>query len=158
MTTSNRVQLTQVRETTAGTTPTTPRMRAARITSESLSFSPDYIDSDELRSDRMLGDPIKVMQASQGSINFEMSYPDDNSPLSDWLRSAFYNTWVNTPSFFNDGTADSVITDAGTSANTYAVVSGGTTVVVGHLVRATGFTNAANNQSSVRPVLRVLPL
>lgn len=146
MTSSNRTQLALVREVTAGTTPTTPRMRTMRITGESLSFSPSYVDSDEIRADRMLGDPIKNMQASSGNINFELSYPVDNSPLSEVFRSAFFNPWVNTPTFDNDGVADSVVTDAGTVANTYAVASGGAAVVVGHLVRATGFTNSANNQ------------
>jgi hypothetical protein len=121
-------------------------MRLARLTGESLSFTPNYINSDEIRSDRMLAAPVKVMQASEGGINFELSYPDDDSPESDMLRSAFFNTWVNTPTFFNDGTADSVITDAGTTANTYVVTSGGASVKLGHLVRATGFTNSANNQ------------
>jgi hypothetical protein len=145
MGTANRVQLAAVRESTLGTTPTTPRMRGARFTGENLEFTQQFINSDEIRSDRMLGDPIKVMASSAGSINFEMSYPVDNSPESDILRSAFYNTWNNTPTFDNDGTADSVITDAGTVANTYAVTSGGTAVKLGHLVRATGFTNSANN-------------
>lgn len=146
MTSSNRLQLALVREVTAGTTPNTPRMRTMRITGESLSFSPNYIDSDELRADRMLGDPIKNMQASSGGINFELSYPVDNSPLSEVIRSAMFNAWVNTPTFDNDGTADSVITDAGTTANTYVVTSGGAAVVAGHLVRATGFGQSANNQ------------
>jgi hypothetical protein len=146
VTSSNRTQVALVREVTAGTTPATPRMRLVRITGESLSFAPNFIDSDEIRADRMLGDPIKNMQASTGGINFELSYPLDNSPLSELMRSAMYSAWVNTPTFDNDGTADSVITDAGTVANTYAVVSGGAAVVAGHLVRATGFTNAANNQ------------
>lgn len=148
MGTANRVQLSLCRETTIGTTPNTPRMRAVRLTKENLSFTPNYILSDELRSDRNNADPIKVMQASEGSIDFELSYPDDNSPLSEIFRSAFFNPWVNTPTFFNDGTADSVVTDAGTVANTYAVVSGGASVVLGHLVRATGFTNAANNKAT----------
>lgn len=143
---ANRLQLTTVRESTAGVTPVTPRMRKARITGESMQFQPTYVDSDELRSDRMLGDPILTMQASSGGLNGEISYPDDNSPLSDIIRSAFENTWVNAPVFDNDGTADSVVTDAGTVANTYAVVSGGAAVKVGHLVRAIGFTQAANNQ------------
>jgi hypothetical protein len=146
MSTSNRVQITTVRESTPGTTPTTPRMRLARLTGESLSFTPNYINSDEIRSDRMLAAPVKVMQRSEGGINFELSYPDDNSPLSDMLRSSYFNTWVNTPVFDNDGTADSVVTDAGTTANTYVVASGGASVKLGHLVRATGFTNSANNQ------------
>lgn len=146
MTQSNRVQIATVRESTMGVTPGSPRMRKMRMTGETLAFSPSYVTSDEIRNDRMNVAPILVMKDSAGGVNLELSYPDDNSPLSDMLRSAFENTWVNTPTFFNDGTADSVITDAGTVANTYAVVSGGASVVVGHLVRATGFANSANNQ------------
>ena len=146
MGTSNRLRLAVVRESTLGTTPTTPRMRTARITGESLAFTQDFVDSDELRSDRMLGDPIKVMSSSAGSINFELSYPPDNYPESDFIRSAMYSTWVNTPTFDNDAIADSVVTDAGTTTDTYVVASGGAAVKANHLVRATGFTNSANNQ------------
>ncbi len=146
MTVSNRVRIATVKEVTPGTTPATPRMRTARYTGESLSFSPNYINSDEIRADRMLNDPVKVMQAASGGINFELSYPVDNTSLSDFLSSTFFSTWVNTPTFYNDGTADSVVTDAGTVANTYAVASGGAAVVAGHLVRATGFAQSANNQ------------
>lgn len=146
MGTSNRLRVAVVRESTLGTTPNTPRMRTARITGESLAFTQDFVDSDELRSDRMLGDPIKVMSSSAGSINFELSYPPDNYPESDFIRSAMYSTWNNTPTFDNDAIADSVITDAGTTTDTYVVTSGGASVKVGHLVRATGFTNSANNQ------------
>ena len=106
MGTANRTAISTVRESTIGTTPPTPRMRSARITGESLQFGQQFIDSEELRSDRMLGDPIKVMASSSGSINFEVSYPNDNSPESDFLRSAFYSPWVNTPAFDNDGTAE----------------------------------------------------
>jgi hypothetical protein len=145
--TTNRVRLTSVEETTPGVTPTSPRMRLERITSESLTAAPRFVDSAELRSDRMQTDSIEtVLPSGGGATGFEFSYPEDNSPWSSNLKSAFYSAWVNTPTFDNDGTADSVVTDAGTSANTYAVVSGGASVVVGHLVRATGFTNAANNQ------------
>lgn len=146
MTSANRLQLSLARETTPGTTPDTPRMRKMRITGESLQFAPTYVDSEEIRDDRMMGDPIKTMQASSGGINFEVSYPDDGSPLSEVIRSAFENVWTNTPTFFNDGVADSIVTDAGTTTDTYAVVSGGDAVKAGHLVRATGFTNSANNQ------------
>ncbi|MGR4927277.1 phage tail tube protein [Bradyrhizobium sp. CAR08] len=146
MTSANRTQVSAVRESTLGVTPTTPRMRKMRITGESLQFSPTYVDSDEIRDDRMLGDPIKTNQVSSGGVNFELSYPDDLSPLSEMIMSAFENAWVNTPQFFNDGTADSIITDAGTVASTYAVSAGGAAVKLGHLVRATGFTQAANNQ------------
>ncbi len=146
MTASNRTQVAVVRESTPGVTPNTPRMRIMRITGESLAFNPTYVDSDEIRSDRMLGDPILTMKDSNGSVNFELSYPEDNTPLSEFYRSAFMNDWTNTPTFDNDGTADSVVTDAGTTTDTYAVASGGAAVKAGHLVRATGLTNSANNQ------------
>ncbi len=145
MTESNRLQVALVRETTPGTTPVTPRMRKVRLTGEALAFTPTYVDSDELRDDRMAEDPILVMKDAAGSVNFELSYPDDESPMSEWIRSAMYNAWQNTPQFFNDGTPDSVITDAGTVADTFAVASGGTAVKAGHLVRATGFTDPSNN-------------
>lgn len=141
---ANRVQIGIVRESTAGTTPTTPRMRTVRLTGESLDFMPTYINSDELRSDRMLPAPIKVMQGSQGGINFELSYPDDNSPLSEFFRSGFFNTWVNTAQADNDGTADSAITDVATT-NTVLTAAFSGTVQVGHLVRCTGFGVAGNN-------------
>lgn len=150
MTSTNRVQIAHVRETTFGTTPGSPRMRLGRMTSDSLEWRPEYMDSEELRADRMLNDSIKVMQASAGGVNGELSYPDDDTWWSDIIRSAMFNTWVSHPSWFNDGTADSVITDAGTTTDTYVVASGGTNAKVGHLVRATGFTNAANNKTAFR--------
>lgn len=143
---SNRTQLSIVREDVLGVTPDTPRMRKMRITGEGLTYSPTYIDSDEIRDDRMLGDPIEVMKAASGPVNFETSYPEDETPLSEVFRSALFNPWVNTPQFSNDGTADSVITDAGTVADTFAVTAGGAAVVANHIVRSIGFTNSANNQ------------
>lgn len=144
MAVANRVQIGAVRESVAGTTPTTPRMRTVRLTGESLSFTPNYINSDELRSDRMLPAPIKVMQESSGGLNFELSYPDDNSPLSEFFRSGFFATWTNSNFRDNDGTADSVITGI-TTAGTVATVTTGTAFVVGQLVRFTGFGVVGNN-------------
>lgn len=146
MTQTNRVQVAIVRETTFGTTPVTPRMRLARFNSGDPMFKPTYVDPDEIRSDRMLNDPIQVMTEADATVAFDFYYPADNDPLSEMLRSAMYSAWVNTPTFFNDQTADSVVTDVGTVANTYAVISGGAAVVAGQLVRATGFANSANNQ------------
>lgn len=145
MSSSNRTQVVTVRETTLGTTPGTPRMRTMRITGESLAWQPVYVDSDEIRADRMMGDPILSMTESQGGINFEVSYPDDNSPLSDLYRSAFYNTWVNTVQRDNDGSAASVITGIATSGTVATVVTAATGFAVGHLVKFSGFAVTANN-------------
>lgn len=142
MTSANRLQVSLVRESTVGTTPTTPRMRIKRITGEGLKFDPTYVDSDEIRPDRMSSDPIRVLQGSSGTINDELCYPDDESPDSELYRSLFYNTWTNTPARYNDGTADSVITGI---ASGVVTVTTGASFVTRHLVRFTGFDNAANN-------------
>lgn len=144
MSSSNRVQIAAVREVTPGLTPTNPRMRTVRLTGESLSFTPEFVESEELRADRNMGDPIRIIQASQGGINFELSYPDMLSPMDEILKSACFNSWVNTPTFANDGVGDSVIT--GVTTTDYVVAS---TAIPGlfanSLIRATGFNNAANN-------------
>lgn len=146
MTATNRVRVAVVRESTFGTTPGSARMRTARVTGEGIKYAPQFVNSAELRADRMSADPIKVNESTQGPLNFEMSYPITNTFISELIVSALWNDWVKTPEFDNDGTADSVITDAGTTANTYAVASGGAAVKLGHLVRATGFAQNANNQ------------
>lgn len=145
MTDSNRLRLTAIRETTLGVTPSpTPRMRTARILSETLAYSPTFVDSEELRDDRMNSDPIKVNETVGGAIQFEFSYPVDNSVASEFLRSLAYNPWSNTPTRDNDGVADSAITDVTASSDTYTVTSGAA-FAEGQLVRATGFGVAGNN-------------
>ena len=144
MTETNRVRLSGVRETTLGTTPASPRFRAFRMLSESLSFQPQAVSSEEIRDDRMTADPILVGLSAQGGVNFELIYPQPNTLLSTFLESGFGNSFVQTPERDNDGTADSVITDIGTTANTVTVTTGAA-FVVGHLVRLTGNAQAANN-------------
>ncbi len=144
MSDSNRVRLAVVRETTFGTTPSSPRMRTMRFTGESLKYAPKFSTSAEIRADRMNADPVKVNEDNSGGINFEMSYPVDLSPLSEVLASSFYNTWANTPARDNDGVAASVITSVTTGTNVVAVTTGAA-YVIGHLVRQTGFAQGANN-------------
>jgi hypothetical protein len=144
MTDSNRLRLSVVKEATLGTLPGTPRMRTARLTGESLAWAPQFFTPAELRADRMSADPVKVNERNDGGINFEWSYPDSNSALAAFIESAMFSSWVNTPERDNDGTADSVITDIGTTANTL-VCTTGAAFGIGHLARTTGFSTAANN-------------
>lgn len=144
MSNANRVQMGAVVENVIGTTPNTPRMRLVRFAGEQLVYEPGYVDSEEIRSDRMNADPIKVSEQNAGSFNFELSWPVDLSPMSEFLSSAFQNPWVNSPSRDNDGTADSVITDVATSG-TIVTCTTGAAFVAGQLVRFTGFGVAGNN-------------
>lgn len=145
MSAANRVQVVTVRESTLGTTPTTPRMRTARFTSGDPQFKPTFVDPDEIRSDRMLNDPIKVMTEADVNLGFEFSYPYPDSVLSDIIRCAMFSTWTSTHERDNDGTADSVITAVDNGTATVTVASGGGSFLVDNLVLRTGFTNAANN-------------
>lgn len=144
MTDSNRLRLAVVRESTLGVTPNTPRMRTARITGESLQYQPTFVNSNELRDDRMNADPIKVNETNQGGINVELSYPVDNSPLSEFIRSLMFSTWLNTPQRDNDGTADSVIT-AMTGTTDVVTCTTGDAFVAGQIAQFSGFTASANN-------------
>ncbi len=144
MTSSNRVRLTGVAESALGTTPATPRMRKQRVTSIGLSFKPVYVDSDDIRDDRMSSDPILVGQTNDGQIGLEWHFPADGSLLSEQIKSAFGADWLNTPARDNDGIADSVITGVAATGGVVTVAAGAA-FVVGHLVRFTGFGLAANN-------------
>jgi hypothetical protein len=144
MSETNRVQLATVVESTFGTMPTTPRMRLARFSGEGLKYTPKFIQPDEIRSDRMNVLPVKVNEENSGPINGEFSYPDVDSPFSNFLRSLMFNTWNDTTTRDNDGTADSVITDVAT-AGTVVTCTTGTAFVAGQLVKFSGFTVAGNN-------------
>lgn len=142
MSDSNRLRVTVVKETTLGTTPTTPRMRTMRVTGETLRFEPQFVNSAEIRDDRMNADPIKTTEDNTGPINFEVSFPVDESPLSELLASAFYNTWTNTPYRDNDGSAGSVISDISSGVFT---VTTGDAFTANHLVYISGLDDAENN-------------
>lgn len=143
MSSSNRVRLTGVAETTYGITPTTPRMRKQRVTSIGLSSKPVTTDSDEIRDDRMNSDSTLVGQTNDGQIGIEWHYPADGCLLSSEMESAFGNPWINTPSRDNDGTAGSVIQSVTASTQVVAVANGAA-FVAGHLVYFSGFGVAGN--------------
>ncbi len=144
MASSNRTQVVSVKETTVGTTPGTPRMRLRRVNSENISLVPTFTASNEMRSDRMQSDVIRIGKQSGGSLAYDFVYPFPDSPNDVDLQSAFYNTFTKTAERDNDGTADSVITGVATSG-TVITVTTGTAFVAGQLVRCTGFGVAGNN-------------
>jgi hypothetical protein len=120
-------------------------MRLIRFTKENYEpFKPEFSEGDEINANRMREDAIKVFEGGGGTIDFNLHYPPNNSPESNFLASGLYNTWTLTPQADNDGVADSAITDfANTNSVLTAAWSG--TVAVGHLVYVEGATNSANN-------------
>jgi hypothetical protein len=118
-------------------------MRLSRSTNNGIKYTPEYIQSRELRSDRMNADPTRVYLNSGGPLTSELSYPVDMSPESDFVELALCAPWSKTPFRDNDGVADSVITDI--SAGGVVTVTTGPAFVAGHLVQFSGFTLASNN-------------
>jgi hypothetical protein len=133
-----RSQLYYLEEVTWGTTPAAA-LKAMRFTGETLNFSIDTKQSNEIRSDRQITDLIRTDAQPGGNINFEVSYgaPDD------LLAGAFYNAWLTATNMTGStfaavsGSPDS-FTD---SANGF--ITGN--IKAGQWIRTSGFTNPANN-------------
>ena len=144
MPSSNRTQIASVRETTVGTTPGTPRMRLRRVNGETLQLVPTFAASNEMRSDRMASDIIRLGKRSSGDLPYDMIYPFPDSPNDTDICSAFYSDFTNRATRFNDGTADAVITAVATTGGVVTCTTG-TAFVAGQLVRLTGFGVTGNN-------------
>ena len=80
-----------VRETTPGVTPANPAYQLLRLTSESLAYSPETQNSNELNSARQLTDVIVSGGQSGGDISFEVS---SNPGLELLLEGALGNLWA----------------------------------------------------------------
>lgn len=140
MSDSSYLQLTRVTESTPGTTPGSPSMTKVRVTGESFVYDLSNIESEEIRADRLTADLIPIGGRVNGGFNFEMSY----GAFDEEIESAMLSTWQNMPELENV-TADSTITQVTDSSDTVTVDAGGDDFVANHLVRASGFTNSANN-------------
>ena len=141
MTDSNRLELLRVRETTLGTTPSSPDMTKIRVTSESFKYAKDFIESQEIRDDRMTQSTIETGGRVNGGFSGEFSF----GTYDPECESALSNTLTKTVEIENSA-ADTEITEVTNSSDTYTVASGGDDFVLGHLVRASGFGETNNNR------------
>jgi len=90
MSDANRVSIKYVPETVYGTTPAdSADWQALRFTSSSLAAAPQTVISNELRSDRMVTDLIKVGEQVSGEIAIEHSM----TSFDDLLEAALLGTW-----------------------------------------------------------------
>lgn len=141
MTDSNLVQLTRVSEVTWGTTPASPEMTKVRNTGVTLKYAINNVRSEEIRADRLTPDLIQVGARVNGGFGIELSY----GAFDNEIEAAMFSTWQKMPVIENSA-PDTEITQVTDSTDTFGVASGGASYKLGHLVRASGFTNAANNQ------------
>ncbi len=132
---TSRVALRYVEEAEWGVTPALP-MRGLRAKSQSLDFALRYVTSEEFRDDRQVSDIAQVDAGASGQLAVELSW----GAADDLLAGALFGAW--------SGVA--VAGAAVDGPDTFALPSGGTAFVAGHLVQGQGFAAAAN-----RAVLRV---
>jgi len=101
--------LSYVTETTAGTTPGSPTMRAFRYTTVGLALSKTSFQSNEIRSDRQIADLRHGVKQTGGPIGFELTY---TTGIFDFFSAALFGTWT---------TAASPVLKAGTTAKSFTI-------------------------------------
>jgi hypothetical protein len=139
-TSSNLVRLAIIEETAYGVTPVAGDFETVRFTSESLSGSPDTVESQFIRTDRLSSGQVVTGLAIEGGLSFELA---KDSVFEKLMASAMYSSWVSTAlvtvTLDLDATAKTLTRAAGDWA------TDPTPVRVGDIITLAGFANALNN-------------
>lgn len=162
MSSSNKVRVIMVPETSYGTPPVlgaaTPVL-PVRFTSEALSGTPQLTESAEARNDRMSGGQIVTGLESGGAINFELS----REPCFDKIfEMAMLHTWqpavamaaTHAATLTMDATDPQVASIVFTGANFDNVDGAGNAYDVGDVVILSGFS-ATNKANGPRQILGI---
>lgn len=131
--TANRSRVGVIREIIPGTIPAAPAFQTVRFKSNGLTAKPKLKVSEEVRSDGMQADTAIVGKDVGGSLALEFTNKTADILIEEAIRSVF----TKSPEV-NGATAVA----AGTGVYTFTA---GPAFIIGHYVRCTGFTNAANN-------------
>lgn len=137
MASSNLVRLTMIEETTYGVTPVSGNFDSVRFTSESLSGTPQTVESATIRTDRMSSGQIVTGLEVGGEVSFELA---KDPALEKLLASAMYSDWTT----LSLVTVDLSYNDS-TKRITRATGSWTPSIVKGDILTLSGFSNAANN-------------
>lgn len=138
MSSSNLVRLAFIKETTYGETPVAGNFSTARFTAESMSGTPDTVESKQIRVDRMSSGQVVTGLKVEGELQFELA---KESALEDFMSSAMYNPWATMALVTVDMDLDATLKTLTRAAGSF-VTDG---LVVGDFVTLAGFTNSENN-------------
>ena len=139
-----RTQLLRIAESTWGVTPATPNMTKTRYTQADLGAAIDFVESKEIRSDRMTSDYRQGVLSGKGSIDAELI----SGCYDDLLAALMGNTWQASTVTMTGG--PSVAVDGTLLTFTRSLGSFPTDgFAVGQLVTTAGFTNGGNNGTFV---------
>ena len=134
-----RTQLLRIAESTWGTTPGTPNMTKTRYTTADLGANVDFIESKEIRSDRLTSDLRQGVLSGKGSIDAELI----SGAYDDLLAAMMGSAWQSNAIAM---TAANVAVDGTLLTFTRATGSFLTDgFLAGQLITTTGFTNGGNN-------------
>jgi hypothetical protein len=137
MSSANLVRLAFIEEATYGVTPVSGDFDTARFTSEGLSGTPDTVESQQIRTDRLSSGQIVTGLQVGGEVAFELA---KETQLEKFIESAMYSTW---------GTQSLVTVGLTYTASTKRLLrasgSWSPSIVVGDFIRLSGFTNTVNN-------------
>lgn len=137
MSSSNAVRLALIEESSYGVTPGAGNFKTARFISESLSGTPDTVESQQIRTDRMSSGQIVTGLKVGGDMGFELA---KEAVLELLMASAMLSTWQ-TQSLV---TADLTI-DISERKLTRATGDWSSTLKVGDFLTLAGFSTSANN-------------
>ncbi len=142
MSDSNRTKLSYAREVQGqwGQIPSNPVFNEMRNTSSGLSASPTYVSSEEIRADRQIPDVILTNLEASGDTGHEVSY----GAYDEIFEGAFFNAWDNVAEVSNTGAGTPI-----TVSTAYDISGGTEPFLPGSIVIASGFAEAANNQTFV---------
>lgn len=137
MSSSNLVRVAFIEESVYGTTPGAGNFETARFTSENLSGTPDTVESQQIRTDRMSSGQVVTGLQVGGDLQIELA---KESQIEEFLESVMYNTW-------GTQALQTVDIDVDATAKTLTRASGdwNATLVVGDFITLAGFSNSTNN-------------
>jgi len=138
MSSSNSVRVAFIPEVTYGVTPVAGNFSTARFTAESLSGTPETVESAQIRTDRMSGGQIVTGLTVSGDLNFELA---KEAALESFMESAMYNTWSTLAAISADLTIDTTLKKITRAAGDWTTSS----LAVGDFCTLAGFVDPLNN-------------
>ena len=138
MSSSNLVRLAFIPEVVYGVTPATGNFSTARFIGEGMSGTPNTVESQQIRTDRLASGQIVTGLEVGGELNFELAR---EAAIDLFLKSAMYSDW-------DVAAPVTVALTIDASLKTIERASGsfiGDGLVVGDFLTLSGFTSPLNN-------------
>ncbi len=135
---SNAVRVAYIKETVYGETPLAGDFKTARFTRDGLSGTPDTVQSQQIRVDRMSSGQVVTGLTVGGNLGFELA---KEHTIDDFLSSAMMDTWDVLAPITVDLNFDSSAKELERALGSW-ITDG---LVVGDYITPAGFVAAKNN-------------